>query len=135
MTLVQYEPIGLLSLIYKHLFMSSLLLCAGIASGSDGVVIWTGGVSLEERAAAPAEGTKLQFFGREGNYLSDVTVVVKDADGRELVNTMTLGPWLILDLPPGRYSVLATLQNGVAQGGIIDVDGSRQEFGYRFSSE
>ncbi len=48
--------------------------------------------------------------------------------------TVTKGPWLILNLPSGRYHVRATRDGGNAQGGSIVVDGSNQEFAYMFRS-
>ena len=76
------------------------------------IIISNGGITIAERESAPAEGSKLSFFVRAGNYLSNVTVVVRNQAGEELVNTVTDGPWLILDLPNGSYQVIATLSNG-----------------------
>ena len=95
-------------------------------------VLFSGGISLEERAAAPAEGTKLEFFAGGGAYLSDVHVVVEDSSGTELVNTVTAGPWLILDLPEGTYNVQASLSSDEVQSGMIEVGGTTQQYGYMF---
>jgi hypothetical protein len=98
-------------------------------------IVFNGGISLEERAAAPQEGTKLEFFLKEGAYLSDVHVVVADEAGEELVNTVTDGPWLILDLPDGQYNVQASLGEDSVQSGKITVDSRTESFGYMFPSE
>jgi hypothetical protein len=98
-------------------------------------VVFNGGISLEERASAPEEGTKLEFFLTGGPYLSDVHVVVADDAGHELVNTVTDGPWLILDLPDGQYNVQASLNEDQVQSGMITVDGRSESFGYMFSEE
>jgi hypothetical protein len=98
-------------------------------------VVFNGGISLEERASAPDEGTKLEFFLSGGPYLSDVHVVVADADGKALVDTVTDGPWLILDLPDGQYSVQASLSEDQVQSGRITVDSRSEKFGYMFSDE
>jgi hypothetical protein len=95
-------------------------------------VVFNGGISLEERASAPDEGTKLEFFLKGGPYVSDVHVVVEDSSGNELVNTVTDGPWLILDLPDGEYQVHASLGDDNAQGGKIQVDSRSEAFGYMF---
>lgn len=97
-------------------------------------ILFNGGISEEERATAPTTGTRLVFFVRAGNYLADVRVTVRAADGREVVSTVTSGPWLILDLPPGRYQVVAALENGETHSLAIDVDGQPREFGFMFSS-
>ena len=98
-------------------------------------VVFNGGISLEERASAPEEGTKLEFFLTGGPYLSDVHVVVEDDSGNELVNTVTDGPWLILDLPDGEYNVQASLGADQVQSGKITVDSRSEKFGYMFSEE
>ena len=98
-------------------------------------VVFNGGISLEERASAPEEGTKLEFFVSGGEYLSDVQVVVADEAGNELVNTVTDGPWLILDLPDGQYDVQASLGGGNVQSGTITVDSRSEQFGYMFPTE
>jgi len=102
----------------------------------DDPVVFNGGISLEERASAPDEGTKLEFFvADDGAYLSDVQVIVEDAEGDEIVNTVTDGPWLILDLPEGEYNVQASLGSGKVQSGKITVDSRSESFGYMFPSE
>ena len=111
-----------------------LLLMPGLPAAAQDYVVFNGGISTEERATAPDTGTRLVFFVRAGNFLSNVTVLVKDASGRELVNTVTLGPWLILNLPAGRYQVQASIAEGETQSLAIDVDGSSREYGFMFTS-
>ncbi len=95
-------------------------------------IIWTGGITLEEREAAPAGGTRLEFFVTGGHYLSSIQVVVTDDSGREIVNTTTTGPWLILDLAPGTYQVQAVRRNGDTQGGMISVSGDGGNYAFMF---
>jgi hypothetical protein len=40
-----------------------------------------------------------------GAYLSDATLVIRDAQGTALVETRLDGPWFLGRLPPGRYDV------------------------------
>jgi hypothetical protein len=114
-------------------FLIASLLLSATASAQN-YIVFNGGISQEERATAPNTGTRLVFFVRAGNFLANVSVSVKDSAGQELVNTVTTGPWLILNLPNGRYSVNATIPSGEAQGLSIEVDGSNKEFGFMFSS-
>lgn len=69
-----------------------------------------------------------------GNFLSNVQVSVKDASGREIVNAVSTGPWMILNLAPGTYRVRARAGEQ-AQGGTIEVTGKNQEFGYMFKAQ
>ncbi|MFM1896443.1 MAG: hypothetical protein RLZZ385_1517 [Pseudomonadota bacterium] len=111
-----------------------LLLFLGTPALAQDAVIFNGGISEEERATAPNTGTKLVFFVRAGNYLANVSVTIKNAAGAEVVNTVARGPWLILNLPSGRYSVAASLPGGETQSLTIDVDGSTREYGFMFTS-
>ena len=95
-------------------------------------IIWTGGITVEEREAAPAGGTRLEFFVTGGHYLSSIQVVVTDDSDREIFNTTTAGPWLILDLDPGTYQVQAARRNGDTQGGTISVSGDGGKYAFMF---
>ena len=120
----------------KYLLLASVLFCVNsFALSDEEVVVWNGGISIEERENAPAIGTKLVFFTQSGSLVSDVKVLIKDSAGNEVLDMMTQGPWLILKLPKGRYSVLAQWQEAEPQGSNIDVDESRQVFGYMFRPE
>lgn len=116
-------------------FVSSVLfaLMAMPAVAQDHVV-FNGGVTSQARAEAPRTGTRLEFFATSGAYLSDVAVTVSDSDGNELVDTVTNGPWLILDLPAGTYNVSAGVEGYEPQSLRIEVSGTSdsQAFGFAF---
>jgi hypothetical protein len=98
----------------------SLFALSALAAQSP--ILWTGGITLEERDAASAGG----------HYLSSIQVVVTDDSGREIVNTTTAGPWLILDLAPGTYQVQAARRNSDTQGGTISVSGDGGNYAFMF---
>lgn len=118
----------------KTLFLLFVTLLSFVSlAESQEFVLWSGGISEEERATAPDEGIKLVFFIRSGNFLADIKVSVKDQSGQELVNTVSTGPWLILALPDGSYSVVAERSNGAIQSLVISVDSNgAREFGFVF---
>ena len=58
-----------------------------------------------------------------GAYVADAAVVIRDAQGREVLNTRTDGPLLLARLPAGKYSVSAEW-NGVRKRANIDLSGS-----------
>ncbi len=97
-------------------------------------VVFNGGVTSQARAEAPRTGTRLEFFATSGAYLADVQVTVSDSDGDELVDTVTNGPWLILDLPAGTYNVSAEVEGHEPQSLRIEVSGDSdsQSFGFSF---
>jgi len=75
-----------------------------------GTPLLTGGVSEEERDAMRGEAGQyniwLAFVERDtGNYVTGVKVSVIDDKGNAVVDTVADGPWLLAQVPPGRYTV------------------------------
>jgi hypothetical protein len=79
----------------------------------------TGGVGIGEREKmenwAQNYNLKLSFAEEAGVYLADVGVVVEDQRGKQLINMTSNGPWLYLQLPPGDYTVRATVNGETKQ--------------------
>ena len=72
----------------------------------------SGGVGDDEREALQAMqadyNLSLLFSVQgSGEYISDVTVNIKDANGVALLETVSDGPMLFVKLRPGRYSISA----------------------------
>ena len=116
----------------KLLLLLLLIASSQLALGASNRILFNGGVTIEERATAPAEGTRLVFAITAGNYLSNIAVTVTNSAGNEIINATTEGPWLILDLEPGRYQVIARRSNGQEQSLSIQVDSGNQEFAFHF---
>ncbi|MGH7830518.1 MAG: hypothetical protein ACREP8_10110 [Candidatus Binatia bacterium] len=74
----------------------------------------SGGVGLEEREVMESWGAnynlKLTFAGLSGHYLSDVRIVIQDSNGKEIISTVTNGPWLYVQVSPGVYDIKATFE-------------------------
>ncbi|MDJ0968581.1 MAG: hypothetical protein QNJ06_01680 [Kiloniellales bacterium] len=72
----------------------------------------TGGIGIAERerlsAMANDFSLKARFAMQAGNYLADIQVTIEDAQGNKVIETMADGPWLLVDLNPGSYKVIAT---------------------------
>jgi hypothetical protein len=74
----------------------------------------TGGIGLSERAAmqrvARDYPLRLSFSAASGGqYVAGVSVSIVDARGIEMLSVADAGPWLFVALPPGEYSIRATL--------------------------
>jgi hypothetical protein len=85
-------------------------------SGRDFV---SGGVGSEEMEAIKAERSRyalavLTAAKGSGAFLSDIHVRITDARESQVLDTVMDGPWLLVDLPVGRYTITATL-NGQVQ--------------------
>jgi hypothetical protein len=74
----------------------------------------TGGIGADEiaafKAAAPKYPLELLFAEKalpNDVYLTDVQVMVKGASGQVLLDTVSGGPFLLAQLPPGTYRIEA----------------------------
>ena len=47
---------------------------------------------------------------KAGSYLSDVRIKISDAAGKSVLDTRLDGPWLLVDLKPGSYTVEASFR-------------------------
>ncbi len=90
----------------------------------------TGGIGEEERRtleADPRYNLKLIAANRAGQYLADVDVIVVDERGARVVTARMAGPWLLAELPPGRYRVTAVYDGSMRVRDVIVGRGGRQE--------
>ncbi|KVP48454.1 carboxypeptidase-like regulatory domain-containing protein [Burkholderia ubonensis] len=74
----------------------------------------SGGVGQDESTAfqrnEAAWPLALRFTGAGGEFLADVHVRITDAKGVEVLKTDAHGPYMLVKLPPGRYTVQASYQ-------------------------
>ncbi len=74
----------------------------------------TGGVGLDEsqalREAAPHWPLAMRFTGSGSDYLADVHVQVTDAHGTTILQADSRGPYMLVKLHPGRYTIQATYE-------------------------
>jgi hypothetical protein len=80
----------------------------------NGVAYITGGVGSDEAAALRSVtnqySLRLSFVTQRGQFLSDVDVEIVGPSGDSLLKAHTLGPFLYVSLPPGRYQVAAQMR-------------------------
>ena len=69
----------------------------------------TGGIGSDETAAIKAAAANypltLQFSSSTGAFLASVVVKITDAGGNVVLDTTSEGPYLLVNLEPGRYTV------------------------------
>jgi len=77
----------------------------------NGVAYITGGVGSDEAAAlrsvAGQYSLRMTFLTQGSQFLSDVDVEIVGPSGAAVLNTRTLGPFLYVLLPAGRYQIAA----------------------------
>jgi hypothetical protein len=67
-----------------------------------------------------------------GAYVSDATIVILDAQGREVLNTRTDGPLLLARLPAGKYTITADW-NGIHKQTAVDLGATRRHIVFDFA--
>ena len=82
----------------------------------EGDVAYTsGGVGLDEsQALKHAEShwpLSLRFTGPGSDYLADVRVQIMDTEGGKVLGTTSRGPYMLVKLRPGRYTVHAAYKD------------------------
>lgn len=80
----------------------------------NGVTFIAGGIGTDSQERLKARESefnlKLVFTLAEGSYLSDVSVAIRDAAGKTLVEHLADGPFFMARLPAGTYAVTATYE-------------------------
>ena len=86
---------------------------------TQGDVTWLNGGAGDEEVQSIRQAMKdytlALVFSHAGSpqseYVASVSITVKDGQGATVFEAPSVGPWLLLRLPPGRYSVIATYQH------------------------
>jgi hypothetical protein len=89
-----------------------------------GITYLSGGIGSDESSAMKAEAKNYPLSvvlsaGREGAYVADVPITIKDAAGEKVLN-VTGGPIVLVKLLPGRYTISAT-RNGKVLHQVVTV--------------
>lgn len=69
---------------------------------------------------------KLVFAAASGDFLANVRVKVEDASGNVALQAECDAPWLVADLPAGRYDVTATAAGGFTETASVQVTRGKQ---------
>jgi hypothetical protein len=79
---------------------------------SNGIPYISGGFGLEEReqlrGMSNGDNLQLSFALEDGSYLGGANVLIKDAQGKTILETASEGPLFFAKLPPGKYTIDAT---------------------------
>lgn len=101
-------------LVAALLALATAQAAAAITEGrtNDGRRYLAGGIGTEEvdalRAQASAYSLQLVMAARSGAYLAGTQLRLTGPGNAVILETMLDAPWLLIDLPAGRYAVRAT---------------------------
>ena len=107
---------GLASVAVPVLAAASVNMPAEQYQGPVGYV--TGGVGSAEAKLFEQQSSRhplaielLEHAGKANEFTADAMVKIADRHGQTVLDTKADGPFLLVDLPPGRYSIQARLNN------------------------
>ncbi|NUU34703.1 carboxypeptidase regulatory-like domain-containing protein [Pseudomonas sp. C2B4] len=90
----------------------------------NGIAYLSGGIGEDEsRAIQQTTGYNLHMtfsVGPQNEYIPDVNLVIQKAPGQTVLALSEAGPLVYAQLPPGKYTVVAT-RNGVERRDTADV--------------
>ena len=83
-----------------------------ILKTEDGIPYVSTGVGYDSRINLPHFSLRLVFSTRTGKYIADVDLEILHEGAGKPTRIHSDGPWLAVDLPPGRYKVTARTVTG-----------------------
>jgi hypothetical protein len=90
----------------------------------NGITYLSGGIGEDEaKAIQQTTGYNLHMtfaVGADNKYIPDVEVVIEKAPGQTVLTLIDAGPLVYVQLPAGRYNVIAT-RNGEVRRDVADV--------------
>jgi hypothetical protein len=99
----------------------------------------TGGVGQEEIDALNSEKKQyalaiLTAAVGSGAFLADVHIRITNEQSKPVLDTTMEGPWLLVDLAPGRYQVEAVLNSRVQKNAVTLGAGEHHETVFHFDT-
>jgi hypothetical protein len=99
----------------------------------------SGGVGLDESHALIREQAhwplSLRFTGPTSDYLSDVHVRIADAKDTEVLKTDAMGPYMLVKLPPGHYTVYAKYKDSEKKQGVTVAGNGKAKADFHWSMQ
>jgi hypothetical protein len=102
----------------------------------EGIAYMEGGIGADEVEVLLAQRASYSLSIRvaaalSGAYLPDAHLRIRDADGTVRFNQQMHAPWLLIDLPPGRYTIEAVHEGDVRRSAVtLPPHGHRDEVLY-----
>lgn len=136
-----FDPVHL----SRFLALAALTFGGGVNAADPGVPLpeprhLAGGVTQEDRVALRAEVDRHSLWlvtavSKTGAYLADVEVQISDEHQRTVFGARLPGPWLLVDLPPGRYEVRASFGGDTQRRATTIHAGDHRQLIFYFDAE
>jgi hypothetical protein len=84
----------------------------GLQKTEGGIPYLSTGVGYDSRVNLPGFSTRLIFSTRNQKYLADIDIEISPVPRGKLIRINSPGPWLEIDLPPGKYRLRAKTGKG-----------------------
>ena len=85
------------------------------------------GIGKESRVPHADYSLLIVCAEAKGPLLAYVGIKITAADGKQVLDTQSEGPWLFVALPAGSYKVEATRKDGTAHSAQVDVPAEGQK--------
>jgi hypothetical protein len=133
--------------LFPHAIVSVFCVCCAASAQAltEGVTLQggrhvTGGITTDERdaltAARPDRDVRIETVTREGgNCLADARVSISDENGRLVLDTRLDGPWLDVELAPGRFVIDAEFERQPQSRPLTVARDGRRELCFRFDAD
>ena len=117
-----------LSLATVFLFYTTTAFSGEVRTSNSGILYTNGGIGEEEVTSlhqmAKDFSLNLVFSQGSGGKIIDVDVMIYNEQNVAVFSLQQVGPQLLVNLPAGKYRVVATYQ-GIKQSGIFTLDGNK----------
>jgi len=109
---------------------------SNVASSSSGKVV-SGGVGIGARDSLQRQADNYELklvFAKtpSGDYLAQVPVTITDRRGSTVIDAVSDGPWMYVDLPSGNYTVKAQFDGRTETRNVTVSSGSQRTVYVRF---
>lgn len=110
-----------------------------VGTTAQGIGWQAGGVTVEERSTMQLTASSYTLWvvtaaAKSGAFLADVQITIRDEGGTAVFDHRVGGPWLYVDLPPGRYTVQARLGGVEQQRSTTVRRGDHHQMVFRFET-
>lgn len=102
---------------------------------SGGVQAVCSGIGKGDQTTPSGQGVKFEMVGGYGQWLGNAHLTVTSASGQQVASAQCSGPWVVMNLSPGRYSATADVPDGGSKTMNVSVPASgNSEVIFRFTN-